>query len=65
MSSHNSFSASGNSPTRKKKTAIPQSDFRVEYHGSICLLCPPNDAACVRHPLATDLPPERSGERSA
>jgi len=40
MSSHDSFAASGNSPTRKKKTAIPQADFRVEYHGSICLLVP-------------------------
>jgi hypothetical protein len=46
MSSHDSFAASGNSPTRKKKTAIPQADFTVENHGSICLLRPLNDAAC-------------------
>ena len=26
------------SSIQKKKTAIPQSDFRVEHHGSICLL---------------------------
>jgi hypothetical protein len=40
MSSHDSFAPSGSSPTRKKKSAIPQADFRVEYHGSICLLVP-------------------------
>ena len=39
MSSHDdSFAASGSSPTRKRKTAIPQADFSIEYHGSICLL---------------------------
>jgi hypothetical protein len=37
MSSHDSFSVSGSSPTRKKKTKW---DFRVEHHGSICLLVP-------------------------
>jgi hypothetical protein len=37
MSSHDSFAASGNSPTRKKKTKW---DFRVEFHGAIILLCP-------------------------
>ena len=36
MSSHDSFSVSGRSPTKKKT----KWDFRVEYHGSICLLVP-------------------------
>jgi hypothetical protein len=40
MSSHDSFAASGNSPTRKKKTKC---DFRVEYHGAILLLVPLSD----------------------
>jgi hypothetical protein len=43
MSSHDSYAASGNSPTRKKKTKIPQGDFRVEYHGAILLLVPLSD----------------------
>jgi len=37
MSSHDSFAASGNSPTRKKKIKW---DFRVENHGCICLIVP-------------------------
>jgi hypothetical protein len=37
MSSHNSFAASGNSPTRITKTKW---DFRVEHHGAIILLVP-------------------------
>jgi hypothetical protein len=37
MSTHDSFAASGSSPTRKKSTKW---DFRVEHHGSICLLVP-------------------------
>jgi hypothetical protein len=37
MSSHDSFSTSGNSPT--------QSDFHVENHGSIFLLRPLTDSA--------------------
>jgi hypothetical protein len=36
MSSHDSFSVSGSSPTKKKT----KWDFRVEFHGSIVLLCP-------------------------
>jgi hypothetical protein len=36
MSSHDSFSVSGSSPTKKKI----KWDFRVEFHGSICLLVP-------------------------
>jgi hypothetical protein len=40
MSSHNSFSVSGSSPTRKKKTKW---DFRVEFHGAILLLVPLSD----------------------
>ncbi len=36
MSSQNSYSASGNSPTIKKT----KWDFRVEHHGSVCLLVP-------------------------
>jgi len=34
MSSHNSFSVSGSSPTKKKT----KWDFRVEFHGAILLL---------------------------
>ncbi len=37
MSSHDSFAASGNSPTRQNKTKW---DFRVEFHGAIVLVCP-------------------------
>jgi len=40
MSSHDSFAASGSSPTRKKKTAIPKANFRIEFHTSICLIVP-------------------------
>jgi hypothetical protein len=36
MSSHDSFSVSGSSPTKKKT----KWDFRVEFHGAIVLLCP-------------------------
>jgi len=43
MSSHDSFKASRNSPTRKKRIAIPQ-DFTVENHGSTSLLRPLNDS---------------------
>jgi len=39
MSSHDSFAASGNSPTRKKKTAI-KANFRIEFHTSIYLIVP-------------------------
>ena len=44
MSSHDSFAASGNSPTRKKKTKW---DFRVEFHGAIILLCPLTKPGCA------------------
>ena len=37
MSSHDLFSVSGSSPT-KKKTAIPKANFRI--HTSICLIVP-------------------------
>jgi hypothetical protein len=40
MSSLDSFAASGSSPTRKKKTAIPKANFRIEFHTSICLIVP-------------------------
>jgi hypothetical protein len=41
MSLHDdSYSVSGSSPTRKKKTAIPKANFRVEFHGAIVLLIP-------------------------
>jgi hypothetical protein len=40
MSSHDSFAASGSSPTRKKKIKW---DFRVEFHGAILLLVPLSD----------------------
>ena len=36
MSSHDSFSVSGSSPTKMKT----KWDFRVEFHGAIILLCP-------------------------
>jgi hypothetical protein len=36
MSSYDSFSVSGSSPTKEKT----KWDFRVEHHGSICLLVP-------------------------
>ena len=36
MSSHDSFSVSGSSPTKRKT----KWDFRVEFHGAIILLCP-------------------------
>jgi hypothetical protein len=42
MSAHDSFAASGSSPTRKKKT-LPKADFRVEFHGAIVLLFPLSD----------------------
>ena len=47
MSSQNSYSASGSSPTRKKKTAIRKWDFRVEFHGAIILLVPLTRSACA------------------
>jgi len=34
------FSVFGSSPTQKKKTAIPKSNFRIEHHGSIILIVP-------------------------
>ena len=37
MSSHDSFVSAGSSPTQEKKTKW---DFRVEHHGSICLVVP-------------------------
>jgi hypothetical protein len=40
MSSHDLFSVSGTSPTPKKRTAIPKADFRIENHGSVCLIVP-------------------------
>ena len=39
MSSHNSFSVSSSSPTKKKT----KWDFRVEFHGAILLLVPLSD----------------------
>ena len=47
MSSHDLFAASGNSPTRKKRTAIRQGDFRVEFHGAIILLVPLTRSGCA------------------
>ena len=44
MSSHNSFSVSGSSPTRRKKIKW---DFRVEFHGAIILLVPLTRSGCV------------------
>ena len=38
MSTLNSYSASGSSPTKEKKW-----DFRVEFHGAILLLVPLSD----------------------
>ena len=40
MSSHDLFSVSGSSPTPKKRTAIPKANFRIEHHGSVCLIVP-------------------------
>jgi hypothetical protein len=40
MSSHDLFSVSGTSPTQKKRTAIPKANFRLENHGSVCLIVP-------------------------
>ena len=40
MSSHDLFSLSGSSPTPKKKTAIRKAHFRIELHGSVCLIVP-------------------------
>jgi hypothetical protein len=40
MSSHDLLSASGSSPTSKKKFAIPKANFRIEHHGSIILIVP-------------------------
>jgi hypothetical protein len=39
MSSHDSFSVSGNLPTKRKT----KWDFRVEFHGAILLLVPLSD----------------------
>jgi hypothetical protein len=44
MSSHNSLSVSGSSPTQKKKIKW---DFRVEHHGSICLVVPLSRRGCA------------------
>jgi hypothetical protein len=44
MSSHDSFAASGSSPTRRRKTKW---DFRVEFHGAIILLVPLTSSACA------------------
>jgi hypothetical protein len=43
MSSHDSFSVSGSSPTKKKT----KWDFRVEFHGAIILLCPLTSSGCA------------------
>jgi len=43
MSSHDSFSVSGSSPTKKKT----KWDFRVEFHGAIILLCPLTSPGCA------------------
>jgi hypothetical protein len=43
MSSQNSFSVSGSSPTKKK----PKWDFRVEFHGAIVLLVPLTRSGCA------------------
>jgi hypothetical protein len=40
MSSHDLFSVSGTSPTPRKKTVFPKADFRIEHHGSVCLIVP-------------------------
>jgi hypothetical protein len=40
MSSHDSFVSSGTSPTQKKRAAIPKANFRIEHHGSVCLIVP-------------------------
>ena len=42
MSSHNSFSVSSSSPTKKKT----KWDFRVEFHGAIILLVPLTRSGC-------------------
>ena len=44
MSSHDSFSVSGSSPTQKRKTKW---DFRVEFHGAIILLVPLTRPGCA------------------
>ena len=44
MSSHDSFAASGSSPTRKKKAKW---DFRVDFHGAIILLVPLTRSGCA------------------
>jgi len=41
MSSQNSFSVSGSSPTKKRW------DFRVEHHGGICLVVPLSRRGCA------------------
>jgi hypothetical protein len=45
MSSHNSFSVSGSSPTKKKT----KWDFRVEFHGAIILLLLLTSSGCACH----------------
>jgi hypothetical protein len=40
MSSYDLFAVSGTSPTPKKRTAIPKANFRIEHHGSVCLIVP-------------------------
>jgi hypothetical protein len=43
MSSYDSFSVSGSSPTKEKT----KWDFRVEHHGSICLVVPLSRRGCA------------------
>jgi hypothetical protein len=45
MSSHDSFSVSGSSQTRIRKTAIPKANFRIEFYTTICLIVPLCDSA--------------------
>jgi len=44
MSSHDSFAASGSSPTQREEIVLPP-DFLVENHFSILLIRPLNDRA--------------------
>ena len=53
MSSPDSFSASGSSPTSGSAT----SDFRSENHGSVFLLCPVSPASFDW--IESHLPPDR------
>jgi hypothetical protein len=47
MSSCDSSSVSGSSPTQRRKGAIRQWDFRVEFHFAIILLVPLTSSACA------------------